>query len=172
MVGDPEVFPTVGFGRSRHLVERVVAVGFRGVVMKDATQVGELDELRQLAGFGGVDLAITLAEFGRNPGQAERLEDLFLVLSAWSDGLVVDGLKAPLAHAEPAAERAVAHGHVMFLRAREVMEREIELLGRHDTQIGLQAVLEAHAGLRLAMRGDLLDPRIGDEPIHDRLGFR
>jgi hypothetical protein len=52
------------------------------------------------------------------------------------------------------------------------MEREVELLGRHDAQIGLQAVLEAHAGLRLAMRGDLLDPGIGDEPIHDRLRLR
>ena len=66
----------------------------------------------------------------------------------------------------------MAHGDVMLLGAGEVMEREIELLGRHDAQIGLQAILEPHAGLRLAVGGDLLDPRIGDEPIHDRLGLR
>ncbi len=140
--------------------------------MEDAPQVGELDESRKLAGFGGVDLAIALAELRRDPRQAERLEDLFLVLGAGGDGLVVDGLEAPLAHAEPAAERAVAHGDVMLLGAREVMEREIELLGRNDAQVGLQAVLEAHAGLRLAMRGDFLDAGIGDEPIHDRLRLR
>ncbi|MFM2382909.1 MAG: hypothetical protein RL515_896 [Verrucomicrobiota bacterium] len=52
------------------------------------------------------------------------------------------------------------------------MEREIELLGRHDAQVRLEAVLEAHAGFRLPVGGDFLDARVGDEPVHDRLGFR
>ena len=66
----------------------------------------------------------------------------------------------------------MAHGDVMLLGAREVMEREIELLSRHDTEVGLQAVLETHAGLGLTMRGDFFNAGIGDEPVHDWLGFR
>jgi len=84
MVGDAEVFPAVGFGRGRHLVERVVAVGFRGVVVEDAAQVGELHELRELARLGGVDLPVAFAEFRRNPRQAERAEDLFFAGRAGS----------------------------------------------------------------------------------------
>ena len=66
----------------------------------------------------------------------------------------------------------MAHRNVVLLGAGEVVEREVELLGRHDAQVRLQTVLEAHAGLRLAVGGDLLDARVGDEPVHDRLGFR
>ncbi len=162
----------MGFSRGGHLIERMVAVGFRGVIMEDAAQVGELDELRQFARFGGVDLAVALAELRRDPRQAERAEDFFFAGGAGRGGLLVDGLEAPLAHAEPAAERAMAHGDVMLLGTRKVMEREIELLGRDDAEVGLEAVLEAHAGLRLAVGGDFLHARVGDEPVHDRLGFR
>ncbi len=172
VVGDAEVFPAVGFGRSGHLVERVVAIRFRRVIVEDAAEVGELDEFRQLTRFGSVDLAIALAEFGRNPRQAKRAENLCLALSARRDRLLVDRLEAPLTHAEAAPERAVAHSDIMLLGAREVMERKIELFRRDDTKIGLQAVLEAHAGLRLTVGGDFLDARIGDEPVHDRLRLR
>lgn len=67
VVRDAEVFPAVGFGRGRHLIERVVAIRFRRMIMEDPTEVGKFYELRQLAGFGGLDLAVALAEFGRNP---------------------------------------------------------------------------------------------------------
>ena len=150
----------------------MIAVGLRGVIMKYAAQVGKLDQLRQLAGLGGVDLTVAFAEFGRNPRQPERLENLCFVRGAGRRGLLIDRLEAPLAHAETAPERAMAHGDVMLLRAGEVMEGEIELLRGHDAKVRLQAILEAHAGLRLSMGGHLLHAGIGDKPIHNRLRFR
>ena len=50
----------------------------------------------------------------------------------------------------------MTHGDIVLLGTCKVMEREVELLGRDDAEVGLEAVLEAHAGLRLAMRGDFL----------------
>jgi hypothetical protein len=59
----------VGFGRGGHLLQRVIAVGFRGVVVEDPAEVGEPDELRQPAGLGGVDLPLPSRSSGGMHGR-------------------------------------------------------------------------------------------------------
>ena len=45
----------------------------------------------------------------------------------------------PLAQAQSARQRPLAHLHVVVLRAGEVVQREDKLVRRHDAQVGLQA---------------------------------
>ena len=171
VIGDAEVFPAERFRGGGHLLQRVVAVGFGGVIMEDAAEVGELDELGQLALLARFDLPVAFAEFRWDPRQAERGKDFGFILGAGRDGRAAfEGLEAPLAHAEATRERAVPHGDVMLLGAREVMQREIELLERDDAEVGLQAALEADARLGFPVGGDLLHARITHEPRHDRRG--
>ncbi len=82
-----------------------------------ALQVGELDQSRQRALAGRLELAPVLAQLGRDPGVAEVLVDLLLVGSL--ERLVALDVKdAVLADREAAADRVLAQRDVVVLRAR------------------------------------------------------
>ena len=56
-----------------HVGERVAAVRCDRVAMQDAAQIGLLDQRRQVAGLGARDFVTALAQFRRDPRQAEPL---------------------------------------------------------------------------------------------------
>src|ERR1035438_2393833 len=56
----------------------------------------------------------------------------------------------------------------MVLRPREVVKRKRELLRGDDPQVGLDAALNAHARLCLALGRDLLDSGPPGEQVDDR----
>ena len=81
MVGDGDVLVASlarGFG---HLLEGGAAIGFGGVHVQVAADVAEFDQFGKPALFGGFDFAGVLAQFGRDPRQAERLVDALLGLA-------------------------------------------------------------------------------------------
>ena len=78
VVGDRQVGVAARLRRLGHLGERVAPVGERRVAVQVAAQVGELDQLRELALGGRGDLAVALAQLGLDVGEAEALVDLGL----------------------------------------------------------------------------------------------
>ncbi len=80
-------------------------------------------------GHRSVDLAPILAQLGRDPLEAERFVDAFLCLAG--DFLVAfDAEQAVLVQLEAQADRAVAQGDVVGLRAGEVLQRGAAAVGR------------------------------------------
>ena len=75
MIGDGDVLVAQRAGGLGHFFERGAAVGFGGVHVQVAADVGELDQLGQAAFERGFDFAAVFAQLRRNPGQAERLVD-------------------------------------------------------------------------------------------------
>ncbi len=95
--------------------------------------------LRDLALLGRLDLAQPLAQLRRNEGEAQRREKRLLVgrRHALAAARLVLGRalprrrdQAPLAQAQAPVEGALAHLHVVVLRAREMMQGEGELVRR------------------------------------------
>jgi hypothetical protein len=71
----------------RHLAQRRFAIAGRGVVVEDATQVFELDQLWQAAVLRRLDLAGVLPQFGLDEVEAEgTVKVLFIMISAGSSG--------------------------------------------------------------------------------------
>ena len=76
MIGDRDVFVAQRVRGLGHFFERRAAVGFGGVHVQIATDVGQFDQLRQTAFERGLDLAAIFAQFRRNPRQG-RARDRF-----------------------------------------------------------------------------------------------
>ena len=113
-----------------------------------------------------------------NQRQPERREDRLLVRprGRFVPARLVPGRalaggrdEAPFAQAQAPVQGALAHLDVVVLRAREVVERERELLGRDDPEVGLESALEADARLGPAARRHLADAGHAREPGDDGL---
>ena len=75
VIGDRDVLQARRVRRARHRLDIGAAVGLGGVHVQVAAQIGVLDQARQRAGLGRLDLAAVLAQLGRHEGQPERRVD-------------------------------------------------------------------------------------------------
>ena len=105
-----------------------------------AADVGELDEIGELARRRRRDLAVALAQLGLDVGEAEALVDLSLV-GVLGDGAGL-GLEDPvLGHREALLDRALAQVDVVLGRAGEVLEQVAVGVGSDDPQIDRDPVV-------------------------------
>ena len=125
--------------------------------MQVAAHVAQLDELRQLAHARRLELARVLAQLRRDRLVAEELVDRVL-LGALEDVASLDVRDAVLRDREPAPHRVLAHGHVVVLRAGEVLEEVAERLRRDDAQVETEPFARDDGRLRVALRGDVGHP--------------
>ena len=90
--------------------------------------VGEFDQLRQFAGFGGLDLAAVLAQLGRDPGQAKGGVDFCL---GGADDLAgaVGAKQGVLGERQALVEGQLAQVHVVILRAGGILQGGAERSG-------------------------------------------
>ena len=167
MIGDGDVLEPRLARRRGHRPDVVLAVGFGAVHVEVAAQIGEIDEPRERAGRGGVELAAHLAQLGRNPVEAERGVDLLLAL-AGDANLVGDPEQAVLVQLEALADGAVAQRDVVGLRSGEVLQRGAAAVGGDEAQVGLEAALDEDARFRLAVAEHALDQTVLDEVVHQR----
>src|SRR5437763_3737980 len=141
-----------------HLLERALAVGRPvRVRVQVAADVAQLDELRKLASPGSLQLAGVLAQLRRDRLVAEELVHRVLVGAA-EDVARLDRRDAVLRDREPAPHGVLAHGDVVSLRAREVLEKVAERLGRDDAQVEAMPVARDDRRLRVPLRRDVDDP--------------
>ena len=128
-----------------------------------AAQVLEAYELGQPPGSGGLDLAPVLAQFRRNEGQGNLIEDAFL-------GGAGDAPRpseyAVLVDLETPRDAKLAHGDVVRLRPCEVVQRRAIALLRHNPQVDLQSGAQHDGGAGVAVGNDLGHLVVGDEPLH------
>ncbi len=133
-------------------------------------QLLELDELRQRSLARGLQLAGVLAQLGRDELVAEELVQLLLV--PVGDRFVGLGVQdAVLGDREPAPLRLFAHGDVVVLRAREVLEEVAVALGRNDAEVEAEPVPRDHGRLRPTARRHLDHPRQLGEVRDERFGI-
>ena len=126
-----------------------------------------------LFGLDGFEFCVLRFELGAGLlFGAGGLSPVRFGIGSWSLSVrsspVCNGHEPPLAQAQSAGQRPLAHLHVVVLRTGEMMQREGKLGGRHDAQVGLQAAGVAHARLRLPFRRHLPHLRPRGEPFDDR----
>ena len=108
VVGDREVGVAALPRGLRHLLERVAAVRERRVAVEVAADVVDGDQLGELAGVAGLDLAPALAQLGLDVGEAEQLVDARLLGEA-VDLLALRSSATPCSLTErPRGERPLA----------------------------------------------------------------
>ena len=78
VVGDAEVFEPQFLRGGDHIFESGAAVACGCVIVKCASQVTPLNEVRELVFLGSVDFAPVLAEFGLHGGKVEGAVDVRL----------------------------------------------------------------------------------------------
>ncbi len=144
---------------------RVLAIGGGGVAVQIAAQVVALDEGGQASVPRGLELAPLLAQFRRDPRQAEGLVDARLGV-AGDAGVVLDAEQAVLVQLESLAYRAIAKLDVVRLAAGEVLQRGATRGWRHQPQIGLQALAETDAALGRPLPEDTLHAPERHEVFH------
>ena len=127
-----------------------------------AAKVADLDEPRQLSIARRLELASVLAQLGRDEAVAEEGVERLLV----PEGLHLARLDhgdAVLGNREPAALGLLSQGHVVLLRAREVLEQIAVALGRDDAEVEAQALVRDHGCLGVTVGDDLEHPGQPDE---------
>ena len=152
--------------------------------MQVAAQVLLLDELRQPSGARQLDLALRLAQLGRDPVEPQRAVDLLFSTARNDPGVAGDdGARAgPGVSAALAGQAVLVEGQalvvgdaaqldVVRLAAGEVEQRRAEGAGRHEAQVHLQAVGEAHRGLGVAAGQHLGHALVAGEGRHDARGI-
>ena len=141
----------------RHLLGGLLAVRQGRVAVQVALEVLEHDQLRQLAaGERGLELAAALAQLGRDPLQPELGVDLLLGRAA--GGLARRVVEDPvLGDVQALAHRRLAHGDVVRLGAREVLQHVAELVGLDDLDVHLHARVRGDARAGVALLVDGLD---------------
>ena len=85
--------------------------------------------------------------------------------------LLADAEHAVLVDLQPAIFRHAAEDHVMVFRAREVLQRRAERLGRHDAQVDLQPAREPDRELRVAAADHRIDVAELEQVIHHGVGI-
>ena len=98
-----------------------------------------VDEVGQRARQGRLDLAVALADLGRDPGHAEALVDIGL-LRVEQQLAGVDHLPALLGQRPAAVERHAAQRDVVVLAAGEVDEVRAPCRRRADHEVDARAV--------------------------------
>ena len=168
VVGDRHVLVSARPHGLDDIEQRVLAVAAPvAVQVQVAADVRRLDELGQLVGARELQLAVVLAQLGRDRLVAEVAVDLVLVRRA-EDLAALGVLDAPLRDAHAAPLGVLAHAHVVALRAREVLQQVAVALERHDAQVELDAVVGQDRGLRRAVAEHLGDERLLDQPRGQR----
>ena len=122
---------------------------------------------------GGFDLATVLAQFGRNPVEAERGVDFFFG-GGGDRRAVFEPRQRVFAERVAHLERALAQGDVVHLGAGEVLQRRAVGALRQQAHVDLQAVAQVEADLVLAFGDDVRDGRIGGDVFDgggDDVGF-
>ena len=164
VVGDRDVLVSARPHGLDEIEQRVLAVAAPvAVQVQVAAQVAGSTSSGRLVGARELELAVVLAQLGRDRLVAEVAVDLVLVAGA-EDLAALDVLDAPLRDAHAAPLGVLAHAHVVALRAREVLQQVAVALGRHDAQVELDAVVREHRGLGGAVAEHLGDERLLDQP--------
>ncbi len=128
-----------------------------------AANIADLHQMRQAALGGGVDLALILAQFRRDPRQPQPLVD-FLFRFAREFAFIRRPEKTVLVELEAHADGAIAQGDVVILAASEVLQGGAEAVARKRAQVDLQVFRpDFRAGFVFAFAQHLGDARIGDE---------
>ena len=134
VVGDRQVGVAALAAGLGHLLERVAAVGERGVGVQVAADVVERDQLRQLALARRLQLAAALAQLRLDVGVAEALVDLSSVSQSSTSPLSTSVI--PCSETErPRATASSRSCDVVGLGAGEVLEQVAEGVRGDDPQV-------------------------------------
>ena len=160
-----------------HDLDRKVAVGPVGVAVQVAAQVGQVDELRQAAGQGSLDLAAVLAQLRDDERQAEERVRLVLGGERAQLGGIAGQRLAVLADPQEALLRqapAAVAGHraepdVVLLGPGEVDPVGPRLARWHDHQVGLRPAHQPDGRLVAALVDDRIDEPERGERLDQRL---
>ncbi len=163
VIRDRHVLVAERAARLHHVVQRVLAVGLLRVTVQVAADIVELDEIRQRAVLGRLDLAAVLAQLGRDPGHVQPMIERLLVLRREQTIALHD---AVLVHLPAALPGTAAHGDVVLLGACEVQKRRAEALRLDEAQVHTQPARELHRDLFRAPAQDTVYGRVAG----DRLG--
>ena len=120
---------------------------------------------------GGFDLSQIFAQFGRNEVELELGVDFFFRL-ARDRLLVFDALdlrQAVFVQREAHLERALAQGHVVRLRAGEILHGRPKRLRRQQAHVHLHAVAVPEADLVLSLRDHVHQPGKAEQMFDDLL---
>ena len=166
VVRDRHVLVPARLRRRHERLDRVVAVGGVGVAVQVAAHVAELDEPRELAPRGGLDLARVLAQLGRDPRQADRGVDLLLGRPGHAPGARL-AEHAVLVELEPAPDGHLADADVVLLGAGEVDEGGAEARRLDDAQVDLDPLPVPDRRLGLAALEHVGDLGQARERAHD-----
>ena len=169
VIGDAQVLKAEVDGGFGHLAQGSATVAGGGVVVEDAAQVLQLDQIGQRAVGGGFELAVVLPQHGLDVVQPKRAVEAGLVFDGgrWGDVFAFHHAQAVLIQGPAAFQGALAHGDVVLLAAGEVVQGKREVGTRHRAQVALQAIGKMHAGLGVAVRDDMSDQRMADEGSDD-----
>ena len=164
MVGDGHVFVAVLFGGCGHFFDGVASVGFDGVHVDVALQVGLGDQIGQSVGLGGVDFAQIFAQLGRNVVELELGVNLFFGFSR-DRFFGVECGQAVLAEGVTHFQRALAQGHVVGLGAGEILHGGAEGFRRQQAHVHLHAAAQTKADFVFAAGDDLHEARKFDDVL-------
>ena len=173
MVGDAEVLQAQFVGCIGHLAESCAAVAGGGVIVEDAAQILELDEVRQTTVLCGLDLAFVLAQFGVNEVEIQRAVELGFIVHGRDDGrigMIRHGGEGILIEGPAARQGTLADDDVVLLAAGKVHQREGEFLAGDSAEIALHAVRGVHAGFGGAFGDDAHDEGKLNKRFDDLLG--
>ena len=159
VVGDGHVFVAARLGGFGHLFDRVAAVGFDGVHVHVALQIGLRDQLGQGMLLRQVDLAEVLAHLRRNVVELQLGVDFFFGL-AGDRLLAFERGQAVFVQRVSHLQRALAQGHVVRLRSGEVLHGRAERFRRQQAHVDLHAAAQVEADLVVAAGDDVHQRRI------------
>ena len=172
VISDAQVLKSQIAGGLGHVFEGILAVAGPGVIVKRAAEIGQLDQLRQVAFLRRFDFATVFAKGGIDVAQAERAVEIGLVVDLWRRGFAAfGGSEAIFVQGESLFEGAAAESDVVFLAAGEVGQSEGVFLIGHGAEIALDAVFQADRGFGGAMNEDFFGPWLFDKEIHEGLRF-
>ena len=171
VVGDGHVLVAMLLGGRGHFFDGVAAVGFDGVHVDVALQVGLGDQVGQGVGFGGIDFTEIFAQLGRNVIELELGVNLFFGFSR--DRLFgVELGQAVLAEGVAHLQRALAQGDIVGLRAGEILHGGAEGVRRQKAHIHLHAAAQAKADFVLAAGDDFHQAGKFDDVLDQLLAGR
>ena len=118
---------------------------------------------------------MVLAQLWLHVGQVQFAENVFLRVARQAErgvaGFLGGAEETVFVEAQAARDGPLAHDDVVLLAAGEVGEREGILGVAHHAQVGLNAALDYHAGLGVALRADAEDAGLRDEELDDLGGL-
>ena len=139
MIGDGDVFVAQRAGGLGHFFERGAAVGFGGVHVEIAADVGELDQLGQAAFERGFDLAAVFAQLRRNPVRGRARRTLLPRFRRRRAASLSTRNRPYSLSVRPSFKRAAAQRDVVLLAAGEILHGRAVAFMRERAQVHLQA---------------------------------